>query len=56
VVELARRLRGEALDLAESLGMTPRSRAKLGLDLTRTLTAGEALDDHLNQRYGSRDS
>jgi len=56
VVELARRLRGEALDYAEALGMTPRSRAKLGLDLTRTLTAGEALDDHLNQRYGSRDS
>jgi phage terminase small subunit len=56
VVELARRLRGEALDYAEALGMTPRSRAKLGLDLTRTLSAGEALDDHLTQRYGSRDS
>jgi phage terminase small subunit len=56
VVELARRLRGEALDYAEALGMTPRSRAKLGLDLTRTLTAGEALDDHLTQRYGDRGS
>lgn len=56
VVELARRLRGEALDYAEALGMTPRSRAKLGLDLTRTLSAGEALDDHLTQRYGSRGS
>lgn len=56
VVELARRLRGEALDYAEALGMTPRSRAKLGLDLTRTLTAGEALDDHLTQRYGGDSS
>ena len=52
VVELARRLRAEALDYAESLGMTPRSRAKLGLDHTRTLSAGEALDDHLAKRYG----
>ena len=35
VVDLARRLRAEALDYAESLGMTPRSRARLGLDLQR---------------------
>lgn len=36
VVDLARRLRAEALDYAESLGMTPRSRARLGLDLQRS--------------------
>jgi hypothetical protein len=35
-VDLEGRLRREALDLAESLGMTPRSRARLGLDLGRT--------------------
>ena len=29
------RLRNQALDLAESLGCTPRSRACLGLDLQR---------------------
>jgi hypothetical protein len=29
------RLRNQALDLAESLGCTPRSRARLGLDLRR---------------------
>lgn len=34
-LDLERRLRQEALDLAESLGLTPRSRAKLGLDLVR---------------------
>lgn len=35
MVELETRLRREALDLAESLGMTPRSRAKLGVDVQR---------------------
>jgi hypothetical protein len=34
-LDLERRLRAETLDLAESLGLTPRSRAKLGLDLQR---------------------
>lgn len=36
VVELERRLRGEARDHAADLGMTPAGRAKLGLDLART--------------------
>ena len=34
-LDLERRLRAETLDLAESLGLTPRSRARLGLDLQR---------------------
>lgn len=41
VVDLERRLRQEALDHAEALGMTPRSQAKLGLDLTRTAATAE---------------
>ena len=35
-VEIEGRLRREALDFAESLGLTPRSRARLGIDLART--------------------
>jgi hypothetical protein len=35
------RLRSQALDLAESMGMTPRSRARLGIDVGR---AAEAFD------------
>ncbi len=34
-VEIEGRLRREALDFAESLGLTPRSRVRLGLDLAR---------------------
>jgi hypothetical protein len=34
-LELEMRLRSQALDLAESMGMTPRSRARLGLDVQR---------------------
>lgn len=41
-VEVEGRLRREALDFAEALGLTPRSRAKLGLDLVR---GGDALKD-----------
>ena len=37
VVELERRLRLEARDHAEALGMTPAARARLGLDLARTV-------------------
>ena len=49
-LDLERRLRAETLDLAESLGLTPRSRAKLGLDLQRGFDlaqhwAGEEADD-----------
>jgi hypothetical protein len=41
VVELEGRLRREVADWLDSLGMTPRSRAKLGLDVVR---AGAAFD------------
>jgi hypothetical protein len=37
VLDLERRLRTEAADHAEALGMTPRSRLALGLDLARTV-------------------
>lgn len=36
-VELERRLVGQVLDISEAMGMTPRSRAKLGLDIQRGL-------------------
>jgi hypothetical protein len=36
VLDYEARLRGHALDLLKELGMTPASRAKLGLDLVRT--------------------
>jgi hypothetical protein len=39
-----------AARLLDRLGMTPTSRAALGLDLSRT---GEALRAHLEERYGS---
>lgn len=40
--ELARRMRREAFDLFDAMGMSPRSRAKLGLDLADA--AGKAPD------------
>jgi hypothetical protein len=36
ILDYETRLRGHALDLLKELGMTPASRAKLGLDLVRT--------------------
>ena len=44
VLHVEGRLRGQVLELARELGMTPRSRAALGLDLVR---AGQALDASL---------
>ena len=41
VLEYEARLRGHALDLLKELGMTPASRAKLGVDLARTAGAAE---------------
>lgn len=64
-VELEGRLRREAADHADALGMTPRSRAKLGLDLAKSFdlaqawaqedVAAEALDvdaDAVSGSYG----
>jgi hypothetical protein len=54
------RLRQDALGWANAarrllndLGMTPTSRARLGLDLTRA--KGEALRAHVAERYGEQD-
>lgn len=44
VVELEAKLRREAFDYAEALGLTPRSRSRLGLDLARTATSAEEAD------------
>lgn len=44
VVEYGLRLDGQALELAKELGMTPASRAKLGLDLAR---AHRTLEDEV---------
>lgn len=38
--------------LLGSLGMNPRERARLGVDLVRQVSAGEVLDEHLARRYG----
>lgn len=52
-VELELRVRGHVLDLCRELGMTPKARAALGVDLVRAATAGDRLDEHLRQRYGA---
>jgi len=47
VVEVEGRLRREAADHAEALGMTPRARAKIGMDLIRAEVAAQgASEDH----------
>lgn len=48
VVELEGRLRREAADHLDALGMSPRSRGRLGLDLART---AEGLDDYVARAY-----
>lgn len=45
LLDLERRLRTEAADHLDALGCTPRSRAKLGLDLARTVDAATALSE-----------
>ncbi|MDQ3571703.1 MAG: P27 family phage terminase small subunit [Actinomycetota bacterium] len=44
-VDLERRLRQEAADYLDALGMTPRSRAKLGVDLARTVDLATAMSE-----------
>lgn len=44
-VDLERRLRGEVADWLDSLGMTPRSRARLGVDLVRTVDLATAMSE-----------
>lgn len=56
VLEVEAKLRRDALDAAEALGMTPRSRARLGLDLVRAaeatadVEAARAARERLDQR------
>jgi len=50
-VELELRVRGHVLDLCRELGMTPKSRAALGVDLVRVASAGDRLADHLERKY-----
>lgn len=45
ILDLERRLRAEAADHLDALGCTPRARAKLGLDLARTVDAATALSE-----------
>lgn len=42
VLDLERRLRGEAAGYMDRLGMSPRARAALGLDLARTAATVDA--------------
>ncbi len=47
VVEVEGRLRREAADHAEALGMSPRARAKIGMDLIRAEVAAQGVEaDH----------
>jgi hypothetical protein len=55
VVEFGLRLDGQILRVCEQLGMTPLSRARLGLDLVRAQSAGEQLQAHLQSTYGNGD-
>jgi hypothetical protein len=50
--ELERRLRSEAADHARELGLSPRARTTLGLELVRGASAQQQLEDHIAQRYG----
>ncbi len=53
VLEYEGRLRGHVLDLLKELGMTPSSRAKLGLDLARTK---RSLDDEIAEGRAAWDA
>jgi len=45
VLEAEGRIRREAADLLDSLGMTPRSRARLGVDIARTVDLATAMSE-----------
>lgn len=53
VVEYGLRLDAQALELAKEMGMTPASRAKLGLDLART---HRTLEDEIADSAGAWDA
>ena len=51
-VDVEARLRGQVLDLCQQMGLTPKSRLALGIQLVAGLSAAEALQDHLERTYG----
>jgi hypothetical protein len=53
VLQLVSRWENSAARLLDQLGMSPTSRAKLGLDVARA--RGEALRAHLAERYSGTD-
>lgn len=56
VVEVEGKLRREAADHAEALGMSPRARAKIGMDLVRAEVAAQSVegDDAARERAARR--
>lgn len=62
VVEVEGRLRREAADHAEALGMTPRARAKIGMDLIRAEVAAQGAEvdrearERLDRRFEALDA
>jgi hypothetical protein len=62
VVEVEGRLRREAADHAEALGMTPRARAKIGMNLIRAEVAAQGVEEdreareRLDRRFASLDA
>ena len=54
VVELESRLRREAADHLDALGMTPRSRAKLGVDTARAFDLAQAMSALTDDEDGDR--
>lgn len=48
--DLAGRMRREASDYLDALGVTPKSRAKLGLDLARTTDLATAMSEPNDER------
>jgi hypothetical protein len=50
--DLAGRLRREAADYLDALGMSPRSRAKLGVDVSRAASAHAQFEQLLAEKSG----
>jgi phage terminase small subunit len=50
VLDYEGKLRAHVLELLRDLGMTPAARAKLGLDLVKTQSAGERLEEHIRNK------
>ena len=53
-VDLERRLRAEAADHLDAMGMTPRSRARLGLDVQRGVDLAQAMAEDARREEADR--